>query len=313
MGESGRTLLIVRNPGARRAGAERELWSATASLRASGWEVDLHTTTGPGDATEIAAAAAAHGVSVVAACGGDGTVHEVVNGLAGTDTALAVIPGGTADVWAREAFVPRNAAQAFTLIPSARAERVDLGIAEGAFGRRYFLLMCGVGLDAEAVRRVGHDSTGKRRLGRAWYVAVAARVLLGASPTDATLTLDGASIGRPLLQALAGNTQLYGGVTRLTSGARIDDGLLDLCVFSGRGRGRQLSLALRALRGGLHKRAGNGVDYLRGERIEVRSERPLPVQADGEYIGETPVTLSVEPQSLTVMLGQRPNVLLGER
>ncbi len=313
MGELAQTLMVIRNPGARRAGAERELWAATAALRALGWQVELRTTVAPGEATDLAAEAARRGVSVVAACGGDGTVHEVVNGLVHTETALAVIPGGTADVWAREASVPRNVARAFSMIPSARGARVDVGVAEGGFGRRYFLLMCGVGLDADVVRRVGHDSAGKRRFGKAWYAARGASVLLRARPVATSFTLNGKSIERPLLQAIAGNTQLYGGVMRLTSGARMDDGLLDLCVFSGRGRGRQLSLLPRALRGGLHKRAGNGVDYLRGDCIEVRSERPLPVQADGEYLGETPVTLSVARQALTVLIARQPNVLLGER
>src|SRR5690606_26707690 len=166
-------------------------------------------------------------------CGGDGTIYEVVNGLAHSDTALAVIPTGTANVWAREAFVPRDLTRALKLVALGRRERVDLGVAEGAFGRRHFLLMCGIGLDAEVVGRVGTSSSGKRRLGKAWYALLGAGAVARATPVETTFSLDGTSLERPLLQAVAGNTRLYGGVTRLTSNARMDDGLLDLCVFSG--------------------------------------------------------------------------------
>jgi diacylglycerol kinase (ATP) len=313
MGEGPRTLLVIRNPGARRAGDEDQLWAATEPLRALGWQVEMQTTTAPGSATALAAAAAERGVEVVAACGGDGTLHEIVNGLAQSETALAVIPTGTANVWAREASVPRDLGRAFRLVSLGRRERVDLGVVEGTFGRRYFLLMCGIGLDAEVVRRVGQGSRGKRRLGRTWYGLLGAGAVLRAHATDAILAFDGEMLRRPLLQAVAGNTQLYGGVMRLTSDARIDDGLLDFCTFSGKGRMRQVGLAARALRGQLHRRPAKGIDYFRRECIEVRTERPLPVQADGEYIGETPVTLSVAPRSLTVLLAPRPNVLFGEQ
>ena len=311
------TLRIIRNPRARRSGAERELTAAAGRLHDAGWTVEVMTTSGPGSATELAAEAAARGIEVVAASGGDGTVHEVANGLACTETALAVIPSGTANIWAHEAFVPRDVVRAFEVIRAGRRARVDVGVVEGAFGRRYFLMMCGIGLDAEVVRRVGPGSAGKRRFGKAWYALVGARALLSARPTAVTLGLDGRELERPLLQAVAGNTRLYGGVMRLTSAARMDDGLLDVCVLSGDGRARQLGLLTGAMRGGLHRRAradaADGIDYLRGDHIEVRSADPLPVQADGEYLGETPVTLSVAPLALTVLLDWRPNVLLGER
>jgi YegS/Rv2252/BmrU family lipid kinase len=312
MTDAPRTLLIIRNPRARRAGNERELWEATDLLRSLGWQVAIETTAAPGDGVQLAAAAAERGTKVVAAYGGDGTVHEVVNGIAYTDTALAVIPAGTADVWAREAFVPRDVRRALRLIALGRRERVDLGVVEGAFGRRHFLLMCGIGLDAEVVRRVGAGSTGKRRLGKGWYGLRAVGAIVGAQAAGTTLVVDSTSLERPLLQAVAGNTRLYGGVMHITSDARVDDGLLDLCVFSGHGRVHRLGLVARTLRGRLHQRSGRGVEYLRAGCIEVRSERPLPLQADGEYLGETPATLSVAPRALTVLLAPRANVLLGE-
>ena len=303
--------MIVRNPRARRVPSERDLWAAVAPLREAGWSVEIRTTTAPGEAAELAAAAARDGADVVVACGGDGTVHEAANGLAGTDTPLGVAPAGTADVWAREAFIPRDPAAALALLPRMRRKRADLGLVNG----RHFLLMCGIGLDAEVVRRVDADPRAKRWLGRAAYVAAGAAVALGARPVPAEIAVDGETLQLDLLLALAGNTRLYGGVARITDAALIDDGLLDLCLFYAAG-GRddivqRAGLGLRALRGGLHRRAGKGIDYLRAARVVVTAERPLPVQADGELIGETPATLSVAPAALTVLVAARPNSLFG--
>lgn len=306
-------LVVVRNPRARRAPPEGALIAAAEPLRAAGWRVEVQTTRGPGHATMLAAAAAAAGATAVAACGGDGTVHEVVNGLVGTGTALAVVPAGTADVWAREAHVPLDAVHALALIPGARRVRIDVGrvrVASGA--ERRFLLMCGVGIDAVAVRRVRADSTAKRWLGRVRYIAAGIGALLRCDAVEATVSIDGAIERVALLEALVGNTRLYGGVMRLTAGALVDDGLLDVCTFTGRGLVRRLALGARALRGGLDARAGGGIAYRRAARIEVAAERALPVQADGEYVGETPVTVSVEPGALWALIAPRPNVLLRE-
>lgn len=275
----------------------------------------MESTRRAGHATELAAEAAEAGIEVVAACGGDGTVHEVVQALAGTSTALAVLPAGTANVWAREAGVPLDVGRAISFIPSARAVEVDVGVVEGEFGARRFLLMCGVGLDADVVRRVGTGSRGKRLLGKGWYGLVGAKVVWGTRGVACEVAIDAAPTEQPVFQLIAGNTRLYGGMLRLTSIARMDDGLLDVCVFAGRGRldlGRLLLRAGWTSRGRLHARTGAGIEYFRGERVVVTPRRPLAVQADGEYVGETPVTLSVLPRSLTVLVGTRPNALLGE-
>ena len=303
-----RTALVVRNPRSRHAVSEHALWQAAEPLRRRGWRLEVRSTTAPGEATSIAARAAHEGVSTVVACGGDGTINEVVNGLAGADTALAVVPSGTANVWAREAFIPRDPAQAFELIPRARRVRADLGVANG----RRFLLMCGIGLDAGVVRRV-ERMPAKRVFGRALYGVFGAAAVARGSSISAVLTVDGRPHERDLLQLVAGNTRLYGGVARITSAARIEDGLLDVCVLHGAATpGERFRLAARALRGGLDAQAARGVDYFRARQVEVATEVPAAVQVDGEYLGETPVTLRVEPKALTVLLAPRPNVLLGE-
>ena len=304
------SLLVILNPRARRVPDEWELRVAAAPLRDRGWTVDIESTAYRGDATRLARDAASAGMGVVVACGGDGTVREVANGLAGTETALGVIPAGTANVWAKEARLPRHAETAFQLLPRLRAVNVDTGVLNG----EHFLLMCSVGFDAATVRDLD-ASRSKRYFGRYAFAAKGAIEAVTAEPVFVRTTVDGETLERELLMAVAGNTRLYGGVLQLTRRARMDDGLLDLVLFSGDDLGRKLALTARALRGQLERDASNGVegvDYLRGAAIRIETESPMPVQADGEYVGETPVELSLARQSLRVLMAPQPNALLGE-
>jgi YegS/Rv2252/BmrU family lipid kinase len=325
MAERERRALIVRNPNARRAYAGSELLAAAQPLRDLGWEVELETSAAPGDAAEIARRAATDRASVVVACGGDGTVHEVANGLmeAPLDVrpALAVVAAGTANVWAREAGVPRDLTAALMLVARGRRARMDLGtVAIGSAAARHFMLMCGVGLDAEVVRRVEARPERKRRLGRAAFVWPSLRAMSG-SPVEAALAFDGETVRRRLLLAVAGNTRLYGGVVQLTGAARVDDGLLDLVLFHEAGGlvpgiVRRTGLALRALRGGIAGASLRGIEYRRVREVTIEPAAALPVQADGEYLGECspgePLHIGVVPGAIEVVMARRPTPLLGE-
>lgn len=305
------SVLLLRNPKARRAPSEDTLRQAAETLVGRGWRVDIESTSGPGDATRMAAEAAARGYNAVVAVGGDGTVHEAVQALHGTSTALGVVPAGTANVWAKEAGVPRGARRALTFLLRARTARIDVGSVTFEDGTsRRFLLMCSAGLDAEVVRRVGAGGRAKRLAGGAVYAATGLVLGVRTASTPTVVDVDGVGAGRDLYFAVVGNTRLYGGLVRLTAGARADDGALDVVTFSGRDRIGRLALVGRALRGGLDRRAGGAIDYTRGGRVHIAPERPLPVQADGEYIGDTPVTITVEPRALTVLLAPDLNPLL---
>ena len=304
-------VLLLRNPRARRAPSEAALREAAAPLVERGWRFDIESTTGPGEATHIASAAAASGYNAVVAAGGDGTVHEAMQGLAGTSTALGVVPAGTANVWAQEAGVPGGATRALAFLARARTARIDVGRVSFEDGTaRRFLLMCSVGLDAEVVRRVGAGGAPKRFAGGAWYAAAGLALGVRAAPVPATIEIDGQRSERDLYLAVVGNTRLYGGLARITGAALADDGALDVCAFSGGGLRGRLGLVARALRGRLDRHAGGGIDYTRGVEVRIAPEHPLPVQADGEYLGETPVTITVEPGALTVLLAPGPNPLL---
>lgn len=286
---------LVWNPLARRLTAPK-LEAAVAHLRAAGWEADLRRTEGPRHATALALQAATAGFDVVAACGGDGTVNEVVNGLAGSSTALAVVPGGTANVWAKEVGLPRDPLRAARLIVEGERRTVDVGSAGG----RRFLLMAGAGFDAHVVNRVA--PTVKQRLGAASYVLQGLRELVRYQGAPQTLHLDGRECATPVFWLVLGNTRSYGGVVRITNRALVDDGLLDLCVFQQPGVFPFAFYGLGILAG--RHGGARGTVWERVHVLEVDGP-PLPVQVDGEPAGHTPMRFWAEPGALQAIVPAR--------
>lgn len=314
-----RRATVIRNPGARRPPSTAALNEAVEAIRPTGWSVTIRDTTARGDASQLAAEAAAEGVEVVVACGGDGTLNEVANGLVGTDTALAVLPGGTANVWAREIGVANDPVAALGLLEAGRRVRVDTGVARiGDQEPRRFLLMCSAGIDAGAVAAVERQPAMKRRLGRAAFGWPSLRAI-GSRAVKTVLTVGDEERVTPLLMALAGNTRLYGSVLRIAEDAVMDDGQLDLVTFEDavgplhRHALRRTSVVVRALRGHLRSANAEGIRYARTPRAELHPVTTLPVQADGEFIGnagpDAPLVLSVEPLSLTMLVPAETNPL----
>jgi diacylglycerol kinase (ATP) len=315
---------LIRNPAARRSPSDRSLRAPLDALRARGWEVEVRDTEAAGDAQQIAADAAASGVSVVVACGGDGTVNEVLNGVAGTDTALAVLPAGTANVWAAEIGVSAKPPKALGLLASGRQVRVDTGAFRlGEGDARKFLLMCSAGLDAAVVQAMADHALLKRRLGRASGVWPSIRALLRTRPVATTITVGGRERRGSLSLVVVGNSRLYGGIARITDDAVMNDGLLDVVTFSGhpgasieRRIGERAIQLSWALSGSLSRQRHRSVHYLRASTIEFRPDEPLPVQVDGEFIGEagpdSALELWSEPASVSVVVPVGHNPLFDD-
>jgi len=294
-----RRALFIVNPVARGIPASGKLEMAAAWLEAQGWEATLVPTGGQGHATALAREAAESGCDVVVACGGDGTVNEIVNGLAGTETALAVIRGGTANVWAKEVAIPRDYLAAVRLVSEGRRRRMDLGVVEGDEGRRrFFLLMAGVGLDGYVVRRVPERL--KQRLGAAAYVFYGLRESMRFRPEKTSLSIDGDPIVADLLWLLASNTRSYGGVINVARDALADDGLLDVFVFKGRGVQQTFLHGLRIL--GRRHEGAKDVVRRRAASIEISAPAALDCQVDGECLDFAPRAIRVAPLALAVML-----------
>ncbi|HXG41595.1 MAG TPA: diacylglycerol kinase family protein [Dehalococcoidia bacterium] len=282
--------LVIVNPVARNLPSRRELARVDALLAEAGWKAHWRETSAPGHATELAARAAAEGFPLVLVCGGDGTLREAASGLAGTGTALAPIPAGTVNIWARETGIPRRPEAAVRTVLLGERRRVDLGRADG----HRFLLMAGVGLDGRIAARVGPRA--KRHLGAAAYALTAVLESLRWRPLSMRVRADGQVLSEDALMLVAGNTRNYAGLVQVTPLARADDGLLDVCLFRGDGlRDIVLHALLVAL--GRHLRSSKVV-YRQVRRLEIDSAAPVPVQLDGDPFALADTIIEAEPSSL---------------
>lgn len=290
----GRQTLVIVNPVAHNLPSPRRLDEAAAWLRAAGWQAEWRETAARGDATEMARAAAERRLPLVIACGGDGTLNETVNGLAGSETALAQIRAGTVNLWGREIGIPRKPADAVRTAIEGERRRVDLGRA----GDRYFMLLVSYGLDGAITRRASMRL--KDHFGATAYALAAIREWLRYRSSRLRLRLDGDELEAEVLQLTAGNTRNYAGLTQITTEAVADDGLLDICVYQGKGT---LDILLHVTRTLLRRhRKSKKVVYRQVRRLEISSNEPLPVQIDGEELDGSPSMVEVVPDALWVVV-----------
>jgi diacylglycerol kinase family enzyme len=281
-----RLLLVVNEMAQAVTGYTREVIAGALSAEFS---VDLVETKARGHAIDLARDAAGRGLDLVVALGGDGTVNEVANGLAGTDTPMAVLPGGGANVFARSLGLPRDAVDATgALLERLHEEprRVPLGRISG----RWFTTNCGIGVDAAIVRRVEGRQFAKRMAGELFFVWSTLRVLFSdfdRRVPHLRVTFDD---GEPreaftlFLQNVDPFTYFGDQPLRLCPEASLEDGLDAVALQTMRllPVGRVL---LRGFRSGrpLDRGALYGHDL---GRIVVESDVPMPLQTDGEFVGE---------------------------
>lgn len=297
---------MVHNPSAGTRSDSDAVETALAVLRAAGWEGRAQQTLCSGDATRIARSAANAGYDVVFALGGDGTVNEVLNGILESNTALGVLPFGTANVWAKELGLPQNdIAGAVRLQLDAPAAAIDVGLVQGKdYGPRAFLLWCGVGFDAHITAEVEPQRALKRRLGAVMFLLFGARAAFTFRGQRARIEIDGHNRRARLLLALVSNAQLYGGVVRISPQAKLDDGLLDIAVFRGTGTWRTAWHLVRVFLG-WHLNAVD-VEHYKSREITIRAPR-LPVHVDAEPIGVTPVKITLKDRAVHVLVPSTAN------
>ncbi len=284
--------VIIYNPKARNSPTRERLKSACDFYRSEGWQIDIRPTEAAHHATLIAREEAENGTPVIFSCGGDGTLNEVINGMGGTESRLGIIRGGTGNVFAKEIRVARTPESALRILLDGDEGRFDLGKAND----RYFLLMCGVGFDAEVVRKV--PSTTKKLLGTTSYLLWGVAEATHYRSTPVTIRLgDDEEQDIDLYWLLLGNTRSYGGVLNITHQAIADDGLLDAYLFAG----RRLQIATAARLALRRQDGAPNVSFQRVEELTITTPG-IPMQADGEYFGETPVRFTVEKQALRIMM-----------
>ncbi|HET9985124.1 MAG TPA: diacylglycerol kinase family protein [Longimicrobiales bacterium] len=287
---AGRTFVVL-NPAARGGEAARLQARLAAAFRARRASFDLALTEAPGHATELARGAAQAGYRAVCAVGGDGTLAEVATGLAGGDVPLAVIPRGTANQVAANLGIPRRLEAAVDVAVHGAATPVDLGRVNG----RAFALMVGAGLDAAVMAAT--TPALKERWGFGAYLYAAARTVLNLAPSEFTLVADGVERRVQAVSVMVANVgELFASFFPIglalapRPAGSWRDGLLDVLVVAPRGvPGFAGVLAQSAFR----RFGGKTLVHFQAREISIATERPLPVQVDGDLAGSTPLTASV--------------------
>jgi YegS/Rv2252/BmrU family lipid kinase len=283
-------LFVIFNPAARGEKSQRLRRFLESK---AGPDVTLAPTQRAGDATRLAAASD----GIVVAAGGDGTINEVVNGLRLPGATLGVLPLGTANVFARELGIPLTLEAAWATLERGATRVIDLGVAEVAGRRRFFAQLAGVGFDARAVR--GASWSLKKRFGPLSYVWAGLQALRNQKSDVEVVSFDGTVLAAGAA-VLIGNGRLYGGPFRVFPKARLDDGLLDVCVFEKVGHFNVHRHSLGVLCG-MHTR-WRGVEYFQIAQFTCRTATAAPVQLDGEDAGDVPVLFRVEPRALRVIV-----------
>jgi diacylglycerol kinase (ATP) len=280
----GRVLTIL-NPA---AGRKRRFAEAMAAWSAAGRTTAVVETRRRGDAERLAREAADSGVGLVLAAGGDGTVNEIVNGLAGAERppALGVLPLGTANVLARELGLPLDPALA-----RGQARPAHLGLVNG----RRFVMMAGVGFDAQVVAAVRPEA--KQRFGRLAYAATTAG--LWAKGRSSRYRLQAGDTDVEVGSVIVANGRHYAGGFVACPTASLLRPELSLCLLRSSTRPQVLATALAL---GIGQIAwAPGVRHLSAPILHVDGPADEPVQADGDIVGTLPATFSVAPETLRML------------
>ena len=281
-------ILVILNPAARGERA-KDLRHKIAALS---HHVLVRSTSSPGDARGLAARAVTQGYGTIVAAGGDGTINEVVNGLAGTSAALGLLPIGTVNVFATELGLPSgDLNQCWQIICDGHTRAIDLPSANG----KHFVQLAGIGLDAQAVKET--SVAFKRSFGPLSYLISAAQIA-SRPPPHLVIESKGAETTEGSF-VLIGNGRLYGGPFPFFKRALIDDGLLDVVVFKRIG---YLDI-IRYLQEVIFSSSISmpELEYFQTKRLRVSSEDDVPVEVDGELIGTCPVEFRVRERGLRVL------------
>ena len=296
---SGRVALIV-NPRAGKDRAGRELPTLTAALDSAGTSYEISMTEHPGHAVDLARQLATAGASTVVAVGGDGTVNEVVNGLMKVDAAvrpsLGVVAAGSGADFARTFDLPEHADSMLRGVVGT-SRTIDVGhMAFGDGSTRHFANIANIGLAAATVERAERLP---RRLGKARYVLALWPVLARYAKCQISVSVDGEPHAEMAYNLLLANGMYAGGGMHFSPHSDPSDGRLDGQMNIGPKR-QAVTLVPKIFRG-THL-PDERILQLSGAEFVIDAERPLMVEADGELIGQTPVTISVIPDAVALIV-----------
>lgn len=291
----GRRLMAIHNPKASDGSYRRDLPLILAALRGLGYDVDHRETEAAGHAVHLAREAVSANFDLVCAIGGDGTVNETLNGLAGGTVPLAIIPTGTVNVLAMELGVPLDPPDAVHLLETGTVTSIDLGVAND----RYFGLMAGVGMDAAVVASL-HPGL-KRALKEAAFAVQGITHYLAADEPRIRVETEERVVEGYFV--VFGNSSNYAGGFGITPLADMRDGLLDICVLRDKSFVSTVTYWTAALLNAHVKHPK--VEYFRTAEARVvcvDEGQEVLVQTDGEIAGQLPLTCRIVPRALLVVV-----------
>lgn len=273
---------IIYNPTSGREIFKRNLAGVLEKLEQAGYETSCHATTGAGDATIAARIAVERGYDLVIAAGGDGTINEVVNGLAEQENRpkLGVIPVGTTNDFARALHIPRDIDGAVDVIVKGDTIPVDIG----KINDKYFINIAGGGRMTELTYEV--PSKLKTMLGQLAYYLKGVEMLPSIRASEVTIEYDGRLFEGEVMLFLVGLTNSVGGFERLAPNASINDGMFTLLILKKTNLADFIRIATLAIRG--EHINDPHVVYTKANRIKVYSEEKVQLNLDGEYGGVLP-------------------------
>jgi YegS/Rv2252/BmrU family lipid kinase len=279
-------ILVIFNPAARSERARGFLRRIEALPRAR-----LQPTTAPGDARRFAHEGAKGGARMVVAAGGDGTINDVVNGLAGSNVALGILPIGTMNVFASELGLPSDLDEAWEIIEAGHTRTIDMAQAN----EQYFVQLAGIGFDAQVVEATSWDW--KKNFGPLSYLVAAAQIAAQKPPLIAVESGGSTQEGSFVL---IGNGRYYGAPIKVFKEAKLDDGLLDVLILKNLSY-LDIARYLTGIFTGMHT-AFEDIEYFQTDEVRVHSLQDVPVEVDGELFGKLPVTFRIAPHRLRVVV-----------
>ncbi len=267
----------------------------------NGLRCEIYLTSEDEDLAPVIAGAVRRGCHIVAACGGDGTVSAVAAGMVMCPVPLVILPLGTGNLLARDLGIPLGLQRALGVILSG-TEYLSLDVMQ--LNDRYGVLNAGVGFSSILIKNTDRDE--KRRLGFLAYLKSAVRALFGLQPQRFRLVVDGKKLRINASEIYIANGGLLG-VQIPFEDVHVapNDGRADLFIIKARALRDYLEILYYIIR--RKPRQAPKMLYLQGETIQIESQHPLPVQSDGEVIGETPVTIRVIPRAIKVLLPGAPD------
>lgn len=239
-------------------------------------------------------------VTAMIAVGGDGTIHEVMNGLVGTDIPLGIVPAGSGNDFSRAIGIPSKADKALERILSGKSKMIDIGNVNST----YFCTVAGVGFDGEVAQKANASMHKKVlnvfRMGKISYIISALHILFRYKPKDISLMIDNRFYKIPNVWLIAvANLPFYGGGLFICPEAKSNDGLFDICIVQGMSKWEFLNVFPLVFKG--NHTSSPFIQIIKGKELEIYSPSPLLIHGDGEIVGQTPARIKMEPYALHVM------------